>query len=237
VFAAIIAVFLGLGCPSVRVRCQKVAATAPIVADAVARDADNSEAARLNSIGVAYMINRGLPTHKAIRRCAESTAGLRVGEIKSRHFTFEPAEIRRRQKGFAGGLGKAAARPLRLVQPGLVYKDVGEHEKAIAAFQRVTENRSIRAGRVLFIGYLNTQLQKYDAAIAAFQSALQCSLFTLPPNRIGARLSTQRRHRERARASTEIPENHVAALRRAISAPATAIRENFRSRNMQRMVH
>src|SRR5258708_33482912 len=56
VFAAIIAVFLGIALPFRGVyAARKSAATAPIVADAVARDADTSEAARLNSIGVAYM--------------------------------------------------------------------------------------------------------------------------------------------------------------------------------------
>src|SRR5258708_5759018 len=83
VFAAIIAVFLGIALPFSGVfAARKSAATAPIVADAGASDADNSEAARLNEIA--------------------------------------PSE------------------------PDAFY----------------------------FIGYLNTQLQKYDPAIAAFQSAL-----------------------------------------------------------------
>src|SRR5258708_17635749 len=56
VFAAIIAVFLGIALPFSGVfAARKSAATAPIMADAVAPDANNSEAARLNSIGVAYM--------------------------------------------------------------------------------------------------------------------------------------------------------------------------------------
>jgi len=54
---------------------------------------------------------------------------------------------------------------------GLVYKDLGETEKGIAAFQHVTEIAQ-EADPYYFLGYLNKQLQKYDEAIAAFQKAL-----------------------------------------------------------------
>src|SRR6476646_3854161 len=55
---------------------------------------------------------------------------------------------------------------------GLVYKDIGEHQKAIEAFEHVTQIAPSEPDAFYFIGYLNTQLQKYDTAIAAFQSAL-----------------------------------------------------------------
>src|SRR5229473_417407 len=54
---------------------------------------------------------------------------------------------------------------------GLVYKDLGETEKGIAAFQRVAEITN-EADAFYFLGYLNTQLQKYDEAIATFQKGL-----------------------------------------------------------------
>jgi hypothetical protein len=54
---------------------------------------------------------------------------------------------------------------------GLVYKDAGEVEKGVAAFRRVTE-LTPEADGYYFLGYLESQLQRYDEAIAAFQRAL-----------------------------------------------------------------
>src|SRR5205807_4112988 len=54
---------------------------------------------------------------------------------------------------------------------GLVYKDTGEAEKAIEAFQHVAQ-LSPEADAHYFLGYLYSQLQRYDEAIAEFQKAL-----------------------------------------------------------------
>ncbi len=54
---------------------------------------------------------------------------------------------------------------------GLVYKDSSETEKGIAAFQHVTE-LTPEADGFYFVGYLQSQVQHYDDAIAAFQKAL-----------------------------------------------------------------
>src|SRR5258708_23731247 len=54
---------------------------------------------------------------------------------------------------------------------GLVYKDTGETEKGIDAFQHVAQ-LSPEADAHYFLGYLHTQLQQYDEAIAEFQKAL-----------------------------------------------------------------
>ncbi|HYU22885.1 MAG TPA: FG-GAP-like repeat-containing protein, partial [Candidatus Dormibacteraeota bacterium] len=55
---------------------------------------------------------------------------------------------------------------------GLAYKDLGESEKGIVAFQHVTEIAANEPDAYYFVGYLNAQLQKYDQAIAAFQKGL-----------------------------------------------------------------
>ena len=54
---------------------------------------------------------------------------------------------------------------------GLVYKDLGDAEKGIDAFMHVTQIAN-EADPWYFVGYLNSQLQRYDQAIAAFQKAL-----------------------------------------------------------------
>jgi len=55
---------------------------------------------------------------------------------------------------------------------GLVYKDLSEQEKGIAAFEHVTKIAPNEADAFYFVGYLYTQLQKYDEAIAAFEKGL-----------------------------------------------------------------
>src|SRR5262249_17841471 len=52
-----------------------------------------------------------------------------------------------------------------------VYKSIGEPEKGIAAFQHVAQ-LSPEADTHYFLGYLYSQLQRYDEAIAEFQKAL-----------------------------------------------------------------
>ncbi len=55
---------------------------------------------------------------------------------------------------------------------GLAYKDLGDAEKGVAAFTHVTQIAN-EADAWYFVGYLNSQLQHYDLAIAAFQKALE----------------------------------------------------------------
>jgi len=59
---------------------------------------------------------------------------------------------------------------------GLTYKDLGDAEKGVDAFTRVTQIAN-EADPWYFVGYLDSQLQRYDQAIAAFQKAL--ALFPL----------------------------------------------------------
>ena len=54
---------------------------------------------------------------------------------------------------------------------GLVYKDTGENQKGIDAFQHVAE-LSPDADAHYFLGYLHSQLQQYDEGVAEFQKAI-----------------------------------------------------------------
>src|SRR6266849_1445019 len=149
VFAAIIAVFLGIVLPFSGVfAARKSAVTAPIVADAAAPDADNSDGAR-----------KAQPDY--------ALAKLNLGIALLSQQKSEDAK-----KALLEASEKLPHDPYAWYNLGLVYKDVVEQEKAIAAFQRVTEIAPSEPDAFYFIGYLDTQLQKYDAAIAAFQSAL-----------------------------------------------------------------
>ena len=54
----------------------------------------------------------------------------------------------------------------------MVYKDLSEPAKGIAAFQHVLQIVPDEPDAYYFVGFLSSQLQKYDDAIAAFQKAL-----------------------------------------------------------------
>ena len=55
---------------------------------------------------------------------------------------------------------------------GLAYKDAGDQEKAIAAFQHVEKIVPEEPDAYYFEGFMNAQLQRYDEAIVAFKKAL-----------------------------------------------------------------
>jgi tetratricopeptide (TPR) repeat protein len=173
-FAAIIAVFLGIALPFSGVfAARKSAATAPIVADAVAPDADTSAAARLNSIGVAYMNQqRFADAQKQFDGALKAQSDYALAKLNLGIALLSQQKSEDAKKALLEASEKLPRDPYAWYNLGLVYKDVGEQEKAIAAFQRVTEIAPSEPDAFYFIGYLNTQLQKYDAAIAAFQSAL-----------------------------------------------------------------
>jgi len=174
VLAAIIAVFLGIALPfSAVLAARKSAATVPIEADAVAPDADTSEAARLNSIGVAFMNQqRFADAQKQFDGALKAQPDYALAKLNLGIALLSQQKSDDAKKALLEASEKLPRDPYSWYNLGLVYKDVGEQEKAIAAFQRVTEIAPSEPDAFYFIGYLNTQLQKYDAAIAAFQSAL-----------------------------------------------------------------
>src|SRR5713226_6237178 len=134
--------------------------------------ANPTEAYRFNTLGVAYMNQqRPADAQKFFEQALEgdpkfAVARLNLGVSLMGQQKLEPARA---------ALEEAAQRlqrdPYAWYNLGLVYKDLGETEKAIAAFQRVAEITN-EADAYYFLGYLDTQQQKYDEAIAAFQKGL-----------------------------------------------------------------
>src|SRR6267378_1172113 len=137
-----------------------------------ARTVNSSDAYRFNTLGVAYM-NQQKPADAqnyfaqalgADPKFAVSRVNLGISLMGQQK--LEPARA---------ALEEAAKElpkdPYAWYNLGLVYKDLGETEKGIAAFQRVAEITN-EADAYYFLGYLNTQQQKYDEAIAAFQKGL-----------------------------------------------------------------
>src|SRR5258708_33035916 len=133
---------------------------------------NTGEAFRYNTLGVAYMNQQKFAEaqkyfEKALAADPKfAIARLNLGIALLSQQKLEPARA---------ALEEAA----RLVPSdaytwynlGLVYKDTGETEKGIDAFQHVAQ-LSPEADAHYFLGYLHTQLQQYDEAIAEFQKAL-----------------------------------------------------------------
>jgi Flp pilus assembly protein TadD len=136
------------------------------------RTVNPSDAYRFNTLGVAYMNQqRPADAQKYFMQALGAdprfaVAGVNLGISLMGQQKLEPA--REVLEEAARQLPKD---PYAWYNLGLVYKDLGETEKGIAAFQHVTELAN-EADAYYFLGYLNTQLQKYDEAIAAFQKGL-----------------------------------------------------------------
>jgi tetratricopeptide (TPR) repeat protein len=173
-FAAMIAMSLGIILPLTAVFAAKKSHLAfSILPNAAAPDADNSEAARLNSIGVAYMNQqRFADAQKQFEGALKAQPDYALAKLNLGISLLSQQKSEAAKKALLEASEKLPRDPYAWYNLGLVYKDMGEQEKAIAAFQRVTEIAPSEPDAFYFIGYLSTQLQKYDDAIAAFQSAL-----------------------------------------------------------------
>jgi len=138
-----------------------------------APDAATGEAARLNSIGVAYMgQQRFADAQKQFEAALKTRPDYALAKLNLGVSLLSQQKSEDARRVLLQATEKLPRDPYGWYNLGLVYKDIGEHEKAIEAFQHVAQIVPGEPDAFYFIGYLNTQLQKYDAAIAAFQSAL-----------------------------------------------------------------
>ena len=143
-----------------------------------APDAADSEAARLNSIGVAYMgQQRFSDAQKQFDDALKAQPDYSLARLNLGISLLSQQKSEEAKKALLQATAKLPRDPYAWYNLGLVYKDLGEHEKAIEAFERVTEIVPTEPDAFYFIGYLNTQLKKYDAAIAAYQAALKAFPF------------------------------------------------------------
>jgi Tfp pilus assembly protein PilF len=133
---------------------------------------NEGEAFRNNTLGVAYMNQQKFAEaqkyfEKALAADPKfGIARLNLGIALLSQQKLEPARAALEEAVRIGPND-----PYAWYNLGLVYKDTGETEKALDAFQHVTQ-LSPEADAHYFLGYLYTQLQRYDEAIAEFQKAL-----------------------------------------------------------------
>ena len=135
--------------------------------------ADAGEAARFNSIGVAYMgQQRFAEAQQRFEAALKAQPDYALARLNLGVALLAQQKSEEARKALLEATTKLPRDPYGWYNLGLVYKDTSEPEKAIEAFQHVTEIAPGEPDAFYFIGYLESQLQKYDAAIAAYKSAL-----------------------------------------------------------------
>ena len=131
-------------------------------------------AAKLNSVGVAYMGQQKFAdAQKEFEAALAADGNYALAKLNLGISLMAQQESDAARAALTEATEKRAKDPYAWYNLGLVNKDTGATEKAIAAFEQVTKIAPNEPDAYYFIGYLNTQVQKYDAAIAAFQKALE----------------------------------------------------------------
>jgi Flp pilus assembly protein TadD len=177
----IFVIFLGIGLPLSAVFAGKkthVSKTSKTRMSSPAPEPESPEAARLNSIGVAYMNQqRFADAQKQFEGALKAQPDYTLAKLNLGISFLSQQKSEEAKKALQEASEKRSRDPYTWYNLGLVYKDIGEQERAIEAFRHVTQIVPAEPDAFYFIGYLNTQLQKYDLAISAFQSALEAFPF------------------------------------------------------------
>jgi tetratricopeptide (TPR) repeat protein len=149
------------------------AAQAPSApAQKVAPHYNTAEAYRLNTLGVAYMNQqRPADAEKLFEQSLATDPNFDVARLNLGISLLAQQKLEPARTALAAAAEKLPQDPYAWYNLGLVYKDLGDAEKGVAAFTHVTQIAN-EADPWYFVGYLNSQLQHYDQAIAAFQKAL-----------------------------------------------------------------
>jgi len=158
--------------PSPHSRANTDKQKSPAAAPKTAAGPNEYEAFRNNTLGVAYMNQQKFAEaqkyfEKAL--AADPKFAIALLNLGVSHLSQQQLEPAREALEQAAHL--IPNDPYVWYNLGLVYKDTGEPEKGIDAFQHVTKLSS-EADAHYFLGYLFSQLQRYDEAIAEFQKAL-----------------------------------------------------------------
>jgi tetratricopeptide (TPR) repeat protein len=168
VFFAIAFLLLGAGIISM---LRGPAAASQQESSASAQSKEN-EALRNNTLGVAYMNQQKFAeAQKYFEKALAADPNFAVARLNLGISLLSQQKLEDARTALEEATKKLPNDPYAWYNLGLVYKDSAETEKGIAAFRHVTE-LSPEADAHYFIGYLETQLQHYDAAIAEFQKAI-----------------------------------------------------------------
>ena len=133
---------------------------------------DPADAYRLNTLGVATMNQqRPADAQKYFEQALGADPQFEVARVNLGISLLAQQKLEPARTALAAAAEKLPQDPYAWYNLGLVYKDLGDAEKGVDAFTHVTQIAN-EADPWYFVGYLNSQLQHYDLAIAAFQKAL-----------------------------------------------------------------
>lgn len=133
---------------------------------------NEGEAFRNNTLGVAYMNQQKFAeAQKYFEKALADDSRFAIARINLGISLLSQQKLDPARAALEEAARLLPNDPYAWYNLGLVYKDTGETEKAIDAFQQVTR-LSPEADAHYFLGYLFTQLQRYDEAIVEFQKAI-----------------------------------------------------------------
>src|SRR5580700_8042327 len=134
--------------------------------------AGRTEALRFNTLGVAYMNQQKFAdAQKKFEQALSADPTFAVARVNLGVALLSQQKLEPAREALEEAAHRLPQDPYAWYNLGLVYKDSNEIEKGIAAFHHVTE-LTPEADGFYFVGYLQSQSQHYDEAIAAFQKAL-----------------------------------------------------------------
>jgi Tfp pilus assembly protein PilF len=141
-------------------------------ASKVEANGNEAEAFRNNTLGVAYMNQQKFAeAQKYFEKALAADPKFGIARLNLGIALLSQQKLEPARAALEEAVRLLPNDPYAWYNLGLVYKDTGETEKAIDAFKHVTQ-LSPEADAHYFLGYLYTQLQRYDQAIAEFQKAL-----------------------------------------------------------------
>jgi Tfp pilus assembly protein PilF len=144
---------------------------------AVAAPSDSSDALRFNTLGVAYMNQQKFAdAQKYFEKSLAADPKFSIARVNLGVSLLSQQKLDPARAALEQASKELPNDPYAWYNLGLVYKDSSEIEKGIAAFTHVTQITP-EADAYYFVGYLQSQAQHYDEAIAAFRKALEAFPF------------------------------------------------------------
>src|SRR5580692_2108762 len=138
---------------------------------------DSTAALRFNTLGVAYMNQQKFAdAQKYFEKSLAADPKFSIARVNLGVSLLSQQKLDPARAALEQAAKELPNDPYAWYNLGLVYKDSSEIEKGIAAFTHVTQITP-EADGFYFVGYLQSQAQHYDEAIAAFKKALEAFPF------------------------------------------------------------
>ena len=182
---AISILFIAIGASGLRSRTTHAAANPAPEPRATSTSApadatppsDSTDALRFNTLGVAYMNQQKFAdAQKYFEKSLAADPKFAIARVNLGVSLLSQQKLDPARAALEQASKELPNDPYAWYNLGLVYKDSSEIEKGIAAFTHVTQ-LTPEADGYYFVGYLQSQAQHYDEAIAAFTKALEAFPF------------------------------------------------------------